>query len=431
MNNTVKIIVLPTESSAIMNHDGAGGVGCKIYNKKAKVFPPMTCLYMSRVLKTNGYEVDFIDGNILGFSKKDVLASIVEPTTTYVLFGSLPTIESDLEILLEFDKDITVIYVNSVAEMFLDEIKESNVKCVISGDAEKSILAAVKLGEQYYYNNFLDKSEINLLPYPDWDLINIDNYSSYTLLSSRGCSLACPHCPYYRFQRDYFISRDVDNVIDEIKHLHDLYKPDYFLFRDPCFSFDMQRAYELIEKMISLPFNITWGCETRIDYLSEELIGKMKVAGCHHIRMGIESADGNILRKAGRLSNYDNENLYFEQARNVVSWCKDSDIYSVQFYMVGFPDDSADTIGEIKRLVQWLDPDVALVNYLVPYPGTTYREELEKSGLIDAKINYSDYGSKNIPVSATNNMTCDGLLAAKNDLENWLIQRNRQFYPIR
>lgn len=64
MSRIVKIIIMASEEGTIMNHDVAGGAGCKNIGEKIKVAPPLVCLYMCSILKQEGYYVELIDTNI-------------------------------------------------------------------------------------------------------------------------------------------------------------------------------------------------------------------------------------------------------------------------------------------------------------------------------------------------------------------------------
>lgn len=431
--SNVKIIILPSEQGTTMNHNVAGGVGCKNNGEYVKVAPPLNCLYIVSILKRENYEVELIDANVDKSNIRKVDFSEIE--CIYVLYGSLPTLKLDVQMINEIRKINTVskiIYINAIAGYFKEKLKQENINCIISGDAELSILNAIQEEQnvQTYYNRYLDKNTIDNIPYPDWSIANIPYYNSFTIKASTGCSLGCPHCPYYKYQNNIFIPRDTANVLKEIKWLYEEYRIDYFLFRDPCFTYNMTRTKELVKGIKELNLPIEWGCETRIEFLNKSLIKQMKKAGCHNIRMGVEAVSPDILKRAGRLNILKTSEEYLRCAHNIVDICKNEKIYTIQFYMIGFPEETKESIKAIKQYVDTSDPDIALVNFIVPYPGTQYFNELDKKGLI--KINdYSQYGSKDVPVSASYILSIEELLNEKRILENYFKNRNRQFYPIR
>ena len=57
-------------------------------------------------------------------------------------------------------------------------------------------------------------------------------------------------------------------------------------------------------------------------------------------------------------------------------------------------------------------------------------DELSKKGLI-YDYDYSNYGSKNSPVSKVYSMSKIELMTEKKELDEYFKKRNRQFYPIR
>lgn len=431
----ITIVVLPSEDGTTMNHDVAGGAGCKNTGDNIKVAPPLTCLYMSAYLKREGFQVQLIDVNARRSNEKEI--RMTDEKELFILYGSLPTIKTDVKYISQMrerNENAKIIYVNAVAGNFKHELKEVKLNGIIAGDAELSIVEAVykclETNQVTYYEEYFTEENIDNGLYPDWECANMDYYTSFSVKASRGCSLGCPHCPYYAYQNEKIVARNVTDVIEEIKYLYDTYQIEYFLFRDPCFTYNMNRAKELVEGIKKLNLPIEWGCETRIEYLNEELIHKMKEAGCHNIRMGVEAANKEILKNAGRLNVLKDADSYLAKAKEIVELCKKEKLYTIQFYMVGFPEETVDTMQELKEYVDECDPDIALVNFIVPYPNTKYRQKLEELDLIRV-FDYTLYGSKDIPVSDTLELNLNQLKEEKDKLEKYFKERNRQFYPIR
>jgi radical SAM superfamily enzyme YgiQ (UPF0313 family) len=69
---------------------------------------------------------------------------------------------------------------------------------------------------------------------------------------------------------------------------------------DELFSFNIERVYEFCSKFkqlaSTLPWEISWGCQLRVDHLDEHLLDIMKDAGCYMISYGFESASPIILK---------------------------------------------------------------------------------------------------------------------------------------
>ncbi|MDD4871425.1 MAG: radical SAM protein [Kiritimatiellae bacterium] len=76
--------------------------------------------------------------------------------------------------------------------------------------------------------------------------------------------------------------------------------------------------------------------------------------------------------------------------------------------IVGYPDDTRETIAENMRLFKELKPDAIYAQYLTPYPKTKLREEMLEAGLVTNKDDFSLYDGFTCNVR-TKHMTSDEL----------------------
>lgn len=177
--------------------------------------------------------------------------------------------------------------------------------------------------------------------------------------------------------------------------------------------------------MVEQNIKMKWGIETRIEYLTRDLIGRMARAGLHHVRMGIEAVDEQVLRDAGRLRLTNSVETYLSQARRAIEWCRDAGVYSVCFFMAGFPEDTQESIGSIRDFVDEANPDIALVKYIMPYPGTAYARTVRKAHLL-LDQDFRHYGSRDYPVAKTKHLSLDELHESKTRLAEYLASRNNR-----
>jgi len=74
-------------------------------------------------------------------------------------------------------------------------------------------------------------------------------------------------------------------------------------FEDLTFSLDRERTVKLLNEMVKLRkkgINLKYGCQTRYDYLDDELINLMKKANFVYLYMAIESLDENVLQRINK-----------------------------------------------------------------------------------------------------------------------------------
>ncbi len=91
----------------------------------------------------------------------------------------------------------------------------------------------------------------------------------------------------------------------------------------------------IIEKRLK----IYWTCNARVDLVDEELINKLKRAGCVKIAYGVESGNQVQLDKI-------NKGITVEQAYRVIDMTKRAGIFTHGFIMLGIPGETSDTIKD-------------------------------------------------------------------------------------
>ena len=82
--------------------------------------------------------------------------------------------------------------------------------------------------------------------------------------------------------------------------------------------------------MIEKKININWDCLTRPDTVNDELLKKMKEAGCTKIDMGVESGSDKILLDTKKSTNK-------KQILEASKLIKNNKIMLYMFFMIGLP----------------------------------------------------------------------------------------------
>jgi anaerobic magnesium-protoporphyrin IX monomethyl ester cyclase len=182
------------------------------------------------------------------------------------------------------------------------------------------------------------------------------------VLASRSCPEFCTYCPH-RIQATYR-SRSVANVLDELSYLEDTRGPLHIVFRDPLFSQERDRVLALCDGIRSRELSHTWECETRLDRLDRGLLGIMYLAGLRAISFGVESVASTTLKRAGRRP------IPEPHQREMLRRCRELGIVTAAFYVLGFAEDTWESIRETIEFSIDLGSTVAQFKILTPYPGT-------------------------------------------------------------
>jgi radical SAM superfamily enzyme YgiQ (UPF0313 family) len=85
-------------------------------------------------------------------------------------------------------------------------------------------------------------------------------------------------------------------VIKEIENLIDEYGIRGIWFLDDTFTVNKKWVIESCNEIRNNNIDIIWGCQARVDTVSEELLKEMKASGCVQVDFGLESGSDNVLR---------------------------------------------------------------------------------------------------------------------------------------
>jgi radical SAM superfamily enzyme YgiQ (UPF0313 family) len=129
----------------------------------------------------------------------------------------------------------------------------------------------------------------------------------------------------------------------------------------------------MIEDRINIPFFVQ--CDTQVARQEEfiELLGR---AGCFQMFVGVESFQRKTLLAAHKTQNHPDR---YGEIRRL---CRRYGIGAHFSNIIGFPDDTAESIRENFDILRGLDPDAASFYILTPIPGTEQYDDFLAAGLI-------------------------------------------------
>jgi anaerobic magnesium-protoporphyrin IX monomethyl ester cyclase len=216
--------------------------------------------------------------------------------------------------------------------------------------------------------------DLDSLPFPCWEAIGGARPrwrvpfagrpagGSLPVLASRSCPEFCTYCPH-RIQSRYRM-RSVANILDELSYLEDERGPVHIVFRDPLFSQDRDRVVALCDGIRARRLTHTFECETRLDRLDAELLTIMHAAGLRAMSFGVEAVSAATLKHVGRRP------IPEAHQRAVLARCRELGIVTAAFYVLGFLDDTRESINATIDYSIALGSTVAQFKLLTPYPGT-------------------------------------------------------------
>ncbi|NQT22411.1 MAG: radical SAM protein, partial [Candidatus Omnitrophica bacterium] len=229
-------------------------------------------------------------------------------------------------------------------------------------------------------------SDLNILPFPAWDLIDNRKYyhnpklvhlrakeNYMVVFSSRGCPYGCSYC--HNMFGKKFRSRNPENVFEEIHFLYKNYGVRQIEFWDDIFNFDRKRAEKILEliKASGMNMKLSFPNGLRADLLDKKMLKKMKEAGTVHIGVAVETASSG-LQKAIR------KNLNLEKVKDIIFQISKLGMMARGFFILGFP---GETKKEMKKTIDFaLKSKLHMASFFMlnPYKGSEIFFKAQNSG---------------------------------------------------
>ena len=441
MTQRVCLINSPSLRKRAVSRSMAGGLGFD--GSDTMVLPPLDLALMAATLRNAGYDVELIDADALRLNDHDVYVQLAHKEYRVIIASvSLPTLDNDAEFIsglkrlhpeaLVFAK--TLVRDQNILKQLLHK---SHAHLIIHGEADLSIphiiTGEIRDGTAWLENDDLvfipnkPVSDLNELPFPARDLLPNDRYTYpllgspvATLQTSRGCPFPCGYyCPYplvegktWRAQKPERIFAELQQIVERLG-IHKIY------FRDATFTLDKERIVRLCDLIIAADWQIEWMCETRVDCLDDDLLGKMKAAGCVGMLIGVETGDERVMhRKEGK------KGLTVTKLAHLREKTRELGLKLHFLLMVGLPHETRESTVATYDLIMRYDPDTIGVTIITPYPGTPLYYDAQREGWIES-YNWRDYGGHQA-VMHTSHFSREDLIAARSFIEDGFALRQRE-----
>ena len=284
-----------------------------------------------------------------------------------------------------------------LAEAFSGSMPLSTIKGIMFKDADRKVV----------FTGPRAPTNLNDLPFPRYELLNIDDYLHRPMISGdgprrgkttkllhlhtgMGCPFRCTFCintTVYRdgkyYQKSLYRGKSATKILDEIQMLIERYKVEHISFVDECFLVDKKRLFQLLDGIEERGLKFSWSTGGKVHYikdtyLSKDVIKRMRNLGCVILGFGAESGSQKIL-------NYLKKDITIEQVEHAAKITNDNKIVSEFSFMIGLPQESiedmlktVDFIKKLKKIGEYvMTQNVQLYR---PYPGGELFNESVKLG---------------------------------------------------
>jgi anaerobic magnesium-protoporphyrin IX monomethyl ester cyclase len=237
-----------------------------------------------------------------------------------------------------------------------------------------------------------DISNLDKLPFPAWDLVDIQKYKkiwlerhgyfSMNMVTTRGCPYHCNWCAKPIWGQRYN-SRSPENVVAEMKWLKETFAPDHIWFADDILGLKPN----WIEKFASLLHEegaiIPFKCLQRADLVNEKTAAGLAKVGCKTVWLGAESGSQKILDAMEKGDKV--EDIY-----RAAKLLRENGIEVGFFLQFGYPGEAWGDVQQTLKMVRECMPDDIGISVSYPLPGTKFYESVklelgEKQNWVDSE----------------------------------------------
>jgi anaerobic magnesium-protoporphyrin IX monomethyl ester cyclase len=404
-------------------------------------------LYIAGAIESKGVQCQIKDYPVIG-GDWDTLKQDIESFRPEIMFLSIttPSLDSDMQAckvakavdpniitaakgahFALLDKDALEKYpdldlvIRGEYELTAQELVVQSDWSQITGITYRDKNSAIRNPQSAIIRNpdrpFIDN--LDSIPFPARHLINNRLYirpdtgePQTTIITNRGCPYPCIFCLSTQVAGTKLRTRTPNNIVAELQECVTKHQIRNFLFRADTFTLNKSWIIDLCHKIKEANLNINWACNSRVDTIDTDRLIAMKQAGCWLIAFGIETGDKTMLDKIKK-------NATLDQARTAIRLCKQQQIKTSIYILIGLPWESKETFAASVSFAKELDPDFIEFFYAYPFPGTEFYDiAVAEKLLAPGEIPKSAYDSPAIPT----------LYLSKEELANLRNKALRQFY---
>ena len=387
----------------------------------AQPYAPLGTLYAAALMREQGYQVSLFD-TMFEKDPTAVTASIEKTRPDFFVvyddgFNYLTKMcltnmrEAAFNMIkIAKEKGCTVIVSSSDSTDHFDLYLKAGADFIVIGEAEMTLLELLNSltskekdpglinGLAFTKNGAIAKTlprtvirDLDSLPYPAWDIVDIEpyrkmwlktaGYFSMNMGTTRGCPFKCNWCakPIYG---NRYNSRSPKNVVTELKMLKAKYQFDHIWFCDDIFGLKPGWVNEFADLVEKEDLRFSFKIQSRADLLVQEnYIEALARAGCDNAWMGAESGSQKILDAMDK-------GTTIEQIYEATRMLKKHHIKPSFFIQFGYPGETKEDIEKTIHLINDLLPSEIGISVSYPLPGTKFYEKV-KSELTE-KANWTD-----------------------------------------
>ncbi|MCO6451703.1 MAG: radical SAM protein [Caldilineales bacterium] len=371
----------PSPADAIANREGTASFGIQ---SDAFAYPPHTLAVVVAACRRADLPVTVLDAvaEKLNLTETSERIGEIAPgqIAVYCSWGTLDADRAALQVLHSAFPDIPLIAIGAGARYSCDELLVAGATHILLGDPELALAALITRGLPPPgivrardilpgpHNHAGLIRNPTALPYPAWDAVPWQSYGFVTLFGSRGCDDKCKFCAYATVQGRSLRLRPAKDVVSEMLWLAETLQPPRIIVRDPVFAADRSRAMTIARGLADAGFATPWECESRPEHFDKALLAQMAKAKCTVIKLGLETADPELLTSIGRIAAPQEAAHYLAYTAQVVADAHKAGIRTRVFALVGMPGQTQAHAEATAAYLRQIQPTFVHARAYIDYP---------------------------------------------------------------
>lgn len=372
-------------------------------------YPPLMTITAASYLRENGFEVDLFDVGLLesesGLSDKiDAFRPdyfvLFDDGFNYLTKMCLTTMREAAFRMQQTAKSfqLTTITCGSDSTDNWEKFHKNGADFVIQGEGEITLLELLErlerklthsevAGISYIESGIIKRNskrpvliDLDKLPIPAWDLIDIEDYLNIwrkknkipylNIATTRGCPYKCNWCakPIYG---NRYNSRSPKRVVDEIEFHVTHHNINHFWMCDDIFGLKPGWVKQFRDELNQRNLKIKYKIQSRADLLlQEDNIEALVAAGLDEAWIGAESGSQEVLDAMDK-------GITIDQIRSSTRILKSFGVKVAFFIQFGYLGETMQDIKKTFHLVLDLMPDKLGVSVSYPLPGTKFFDKVK------------------------------------------------------
>ena len=234
--------------------------------------------------------------------------------------------------------------------------------------------------------------DIDRLPWPAWDLIDVDVYNqqgfinglnqgkTVPILATRGCPYQCTYCASPNMWTTRWYARDPKDVVDEMQFYKQHHGATNFPFQDLTAILKRDWIIAFCNELKARKLDVTWQFPsgTRCEVIDDEVARLLAETGGKSLALAPESG-------SERTRKLIQKRMKTESLLEAVKASVKAKLNVTIFIVIGFPHDTDEDLKQTRKLVRQLGrmgiDDIA-VGFFFPIPNTQLYHELMEKGRV-------------------------------------------------